>query len=922
MLLNPDDVTGRRAAVAQWTGLGRLAEYVGRHLEPLLEAPLYLPDRKALLSRDGGVCPEDGSRLAFDPLSPDEHHCPRCSAAFRGERHHRAWIWRYHLWLSERAIHLSLLAGLGGGAALVDRAVEIVEGYAALYPRVPNRDNVLGPTRLFFSTYLESLWLLQLLIAASQLEALGRGEARAALEPVARESAGLIASFDEAWSNRQVWHNAALVAAGRWLREEDLVARGLDGPHGLRSQLRHAVTADGLWFEGENYHFFALRGFVLAAEVLRGEGVDLYAEPEVGARLAALFTAPLDTVLPDLTLPARGDAPYGVSLLQPRFAELWEIGRARTGHPRIEALLGAMYARRLPPGPDVGFVEIAEQEFNRPAARVTRERLGWKALLWMDPEPPDAAPSSWQPESVLLEDAGVAVLRPGNGRYVSVECGGRPGGHGHPDLLHLSVFADEVLLADFGTGSYVSPSLHWYRSTLAHNAPGLAGVGQLVRDGRCEAFDHADGWAWCRAAARGIFGPRTAARRTVVCGPDYLVDVVDIEATSDLVVDLPLHPLPGVEPPQDAKLLDVTAASGPPPQGGEGTGTAYAPLTRVEAFLRPVAGLTVRAGTEPLRLLLPPRRDEGLLLATAAGPPSLAFADGAPLRFLVRRARGAGRWTQVLGLTPGAVREAIVAGDEVVVRLADGTQERLQLSDRAVRIAGPGRTTVLRGARRRRSRGAAPRAPAPPTIPCPLLDRLPTPDEWRRVVPQEAVLALGAPHYRRSEDDHGARGPFGAQVAVFAVGSRVCFAATVEKSALCFRKSDTPDPALDNEVADIHSDGLQCYVGRDGWAGYVVVPDAASERARVRLVAGTAGAAGSCDATWGPTERGYAVVAAVETGRPVAPGDAIPVNLVINEMYPERQRRAGQLVLAGGGGWVYLRGDREWPSTAAVAEVS
>jgi len=43
--------------------------------------------------------------------------------------------------------------------------------------------------------------------------------------------------------------------------------------------------------------------------------------------------------------------------------------------------------------------------------------------------------------------------------------------------------------------------------------------------------------------------------------------------------------------------------------------------------------------------------------------------------------------------------------------------------------------------------------------------------------------------------------------------------------------------------------------------------------------------------------------------------------VAINEMTPGRQRRAGQLVLSGGGGWVYLRGDRESPESAVVLEV-
>jgi hypothetical protein len=50
-------------------------------------------------------------------------------------------------------------------------------------------------------------------------------------------------------------------------------------------------------------------------------------------------------------------------------------------------------------------------------------------------------------------------------------------------------------------------------------------------------------------------------------------------------------------------------------------------------------------------------------------------------------------------------------------------------------------------------------------------------------------------------------------------------------------------------------------------------------------------------------------------------GREFPVNVVVNEMQEGRIRRAGQLALAGGGGWVYLRGDREAESDAAVAVV-
>src|SRR5262249_43405296 len=149
-----------------------------------------------------------------------------------------------------------------------------------------------------------------------------------------------------------------------------------------------------------------------------------------------------------------------------------------------------LYEPGTPEGPDYGIFELSEQEQNRPPQQLSRDRLGWKSLLWM-PES-DPIPGNWQPWSTLLADHGVCVLRQG-GRYASIECGGRPGGHGHPDLLHVSLHWDRPWLMDFGTGSYVAPSLHWYRSSLAHNVPAPSGADQAGRDGWCAAFGESGG---------------------------------------------------------------------------------------------------------------------------------------------------------------------------------------------------------------------------------------------------------------------------------------------------------------------------------------------------------------------------------------------------------------------------------------------
>jgi hypothetical protein len=908
-----DELGERRRALAENPTIGALARRMRLLLEPLLEGPIYLPEQKPLLSRDGGVCPVDGARLTFDPLSPDVHRCPRCGETFEGERHHRAWIWRYHLWLSERAVQLALVGCLTSERSLVRRAQHVLSLYADLYPQVPNKDNVLGPTRLFFSTYLESIWLIQLIMAARLVSASNEVENldspwQARFTEVVVESAGLINSFDEGWSNRQVWNNSALVAAGVWLDDHRLLEVATEGAHGLRTQLRHCVGSDGMWYEGENYHFFALRGFLLGAEFLRSEGVDLYSDRDVGPVLRAMYLAPLETLLPDDTLPARSDAPFGMSVQRPGFAEIWEIGWCRTGEKEIERTLVRLYKRDGMSIDGASFAAIAEQEENGEPVKLDRQSLGWKALLWMRPEAPQLRSDAIR-QSRLLPATGVAVLRNGSGAYLSVECGGNPGGHGHPDLLHVTLFWDRPILLDFGAGSYVSPSLHWYRSTLAHNAPGVRGSGQLCRSGWCAAFDRRDAWSWCRSVADDVFGPGTSAVRIVALGPRYALDIVEVNAPADVEVDLPIHPIQGAPMSHPTESEPVSLGSPEPENRHEHGYDAVERVMHTCADDNPIAGVQ-----------LAPRPGEELYLALAPGPAGRWYSDGDPLAFVVRRASGSGRWVQVYDPLE-CVAQLTVEDAAVLVRLKSGATERFVIEAGGLDVMdSDGGDYRLRGIRAApKSRHEEPRRRM--LVTCPILERLPPVGRWMSAIPGDAVAVLGEQHYRRSELLHGVRGPFTARVALFVVADRVVFAVDVEKDDLSFRGQESVSTALDNDNPDIHSDGVQCYLELDGWRGYVVIPEEGRATARVIPVRGTAGDASRVAASWCPTERGYSVMVAIDAGRSVRPGDCFGANLVVNEMYPERERRAGQLVWPGGGGWVYLRADRESPDDAAIVEV-
>jgi hypothetical protein len=389
-LLLPREAFGaRRDAVAG--PLAALADGLANELEPVVErarsGELRIPAEKALLSRSGGRCEDDGELLEFDPWSPHAHRCPRCGRVWHGEWHDRFWPYWYQLWLAERAVHAALLWRLRGDERHLDLARRLLDEYADRYLDYPNRDNVLGPSRPFFSTYLESIWLLQLCIAADLLaehddprERQGNaGVVERLRERVIEPSERLIASYDEGASNRQVWNNAALVAGRTLLGRRDAVESRLHGEGGLLAHLDGALLVDGTWYEGENYHLFAHRGLWYAVAMAEAAGVELPAEAR--RRFRDGFAAPFLSALPDLTLPARRDSQWAIALRQPRFAELCELGLARGDDDRLAGALARLYESGVSRSDTGRARSTADVERNRPATGLTRADLGWRALL-------------------------------------------------------------------------------------------------------------------------------------------------------------------------------------------------------------------------------------------------------------------------------------------------------------------------------------------------------------------------------------------------------------------------------------------------------------------------------------------------------------------------------------------------------------
>jgi len=883
LLITDAQVLDRRRIAAG--ALSPLARSLADDLRPLLTRDLYFPTQKALLSREGGRCARDGTLLAFDPFQPNEHRCPRCGEVYRGDLHDRFWIYWYQLWLAERAVHAAVLASLGVDQKFALLAESILEGYVDRYASYPNVDNVLGPTRLFFSTYLESIWLLQICVAADLLDVKKprlAGRVRDSIIGPARE---IIAEFDEGASNRQVWNDAALLASARMLDDQPAAQRAVFGPSGVVSHIANGLLSDGTWYEGENYHMFAHRGLWYGVTIAARAGFELPAT--LMDRFQLGFSTPFMTALPDFTLPSRRDSQYAISLRQWRLAEHCELGLARADDPTLIGALERIYCDDVPRRDISRRISSADVERNEPPSSLTRADLSWRALLCARETLPPLEPLP--PRSALLDAQGIAVFRRNEGRaYVALDYGHSGGGHGHPDRLNLLLSdGDTRWLDDYGTGSYVDPTLHWYRSTMAHNAPLADGASQQKVDGVLLAYDERGAAGWISAAAE--IAPGVVMERSIVAMSEYVIDTLTWRADREVVIDLPIH--------ADIVLdLGINEPRAAPLVGGTGTEDGFR-FVHDGSVQHADAGANVYGATSAtanaLRLWHRADRDCEWWRTIAPGAPSAGEHA-----FRVVRAKGAtGHHRTVLAYSDFVA--SVEIGDEIRVVLTDGSAHTHRRTESAWHIelhAGGARSGIDLGGGQSSPVSSASVVTAPDAS-GPGLDV-----SQSAAVP--TVIHLGELHYRRSEQSWAAADKPTADVALWWATGVLHVTVDVHQSQRTFAAASAVN-AYDNEFADINGDGVQVYLSSDkGFGGWILVPERDSTSVRIRQLEGWPATA-SISAEWVPAGAGYRLAIKIS--------DCIPkaLDLLINEMPLGRERRRGQLVLSESrGDFIYLRGDR------------
>jgi hypothetical protein len=906
-MVTAQDLAQRDALIEASSDLSALRTSLHAKSSVIVQRGITIPADKALLSRDGAACPQDGAVLRFDPWAPNGHVCAVCGTTEGGERQRRYFARYQHLWAAAQAAQLAATGLSTGDDALVRGAAKVIEGYAS-YDQYPNQDNVLGPARLFFSTYLESIWVTDLVSAAFLLRDAGVLEERLVgiVDRIADDSAALIGEFHEGFSNRQVWHNAALAAVACWFEDEELAARAIEGDAGLLAHLAHGFGTDGTWHEGENYHLFSLQGMLRGIRWAGQAGVDVLADAALATRISLALRAPMLTALPDGTFPARQDARYGVSLGQPMYLELWEVGlgllEGREG-AEVEGMQQWLRERYAAPAQPALELDSWLFEAGLPAPEHrSRDSLSWNVMLMGRADLAEEVGVAV--ESTLLEEAGLIVLRHDD-RYVSLEGGPWASGHGHPDRLHLSLHSAGVhWLPDPGTGSYVQRDLFWYRSTLAHNAPMLDGKSQRWAHADVRAFDvGGDGWAWGRAE----WGDLT---RTVVTAPEYVLDLVQLAGAEHHLLHLPWH-LAG-------ETRVVTAGRWESEEvPGEFTHDGAHFVTEAPG---PLVVRAVYGGAE-LDLIFP----EGATLLRAVAP----GVPGAPeATFYLMAVSGRGLSLAAVLASAGTVTDVALAGASVKVALDRGEDLHAEVSD-GWQVATASGTRQLGGRRakvvefeplvtRNRKdpeRGVALHVPEPPAL-----------DGSMDGFDDGELLHIDHDdQYRRSEEPYPGAEVFGAVALVNWDVDALYVAVDVRKDELTFRPADAPPLELDNEPDDIHSDGIQVHLGdgAGGQWGVLMVPEPGGT-VRMRPIGDGATAPVEASAAWEESDEGYRVTMALV---PSFWSDAVLArkvrfDLIVNEMRPGRERRAGQLTWSGGGGWVWLRGDRQDASRLGILELT
>lgn len=498
------------------------------------------------------LCPKDGTQLTAE--SEARHRCGTCGVLYEDERTVAAYRGIQWQKVDEAISALALAHALGTNAAHAAEAGRLLVATATLYPTLMRHDRwgyegeeAPAGGRRYAQKLDEAMSAISLaksydLVASAfseddrifietnffrQLAADFQADSTRAMweveypkaeiwagnGPVGRGIPAALSPHDLAsWetnivavgttrstpavhrSNHQTWINAALTAIGLTLADKALIHEAIDGPHGLRWQLEHSLTAEGIWYEVcMNYHFYAMGAVMETLQLADRVGLSFRDD----AGLKSMWEGPVRFSYPDGGFPVINDS--DVDRLQ-----------HHGGH-----------------------YQWAADYFREP-------RFGAMA----DPTP-EVRQALAAASSTNLAGAGLVYLRNGDPLYpicVVLDYGAHGGQHGHPDKLNITVYGGGAeVVADTGRIGYAFREYHaWARTTAANNTIVVNGVDQQATTGELISFvPTADGG---RVVARcDTAYPGCTLQRTVEMEGHRLTDELAVTCAAPATLDCFLH---------------------------------------------------------------------------------------------------------------------------------------------------------------------------------------------------------------------------------------------------------------------------------------------------------------------------------------------------------------------------------------------
>jgi len=448
--------------------------------------------------------------------------------------HHTFRVPRPAILLAEKSALVHLL---GGGEGYADRAKRVLLYYTSYSFEFESPDVGMN----------WAIWGIRALRAYDMVYDRFTPAEREKLDDFFDRMIGAIARNDEWWiehnpggkfNNHFAWHKLMMAGYGLFHGKQEWIDRAMESDQGIRELIEHGFLDDGLWFESSlKYHFAALAGLVIAADMFRTAGypLDLYTHRFANGRtLEQGFSGMVQAVFPDTTIPPIGDCYGSPARLvdRPEYEYAWIAYRK------------PLYAWLVSHNPKPSIISLFQSE--EPGSM-------WEAS-------PDGDLDAGQPpvESRVFPEHGHVILRSIEGKdywnsdswaaFLSYDLDSV---HSHRDKMDFVLFGRGKLLAPdcearasaaHAFSSQVQRELN--RSTICHNTLMVDGKnhgGIREKLSLLEFKRLPDVKTATIADLQGLVYPGVKLQRTIAVTDDYVLDVFQAASGSEHTYDWLFH---------------------------------------------------------------------------------------------------------------------------------------------------------------------------------------------------------------------------------------------------------------------------------------------------------------------------------------------------------------------------------------------